>query len=380
MQNSKKPKPSPSLNFSGITSRLIITTLILLKGNLSYADDTEIFINRAKSDVNPNVFFVLDNSTSMNWCLNTDSVPHKKTGCPRTKNFETRLSILKTTLDRLLVEMKDVNIGIMSMHKREEIALPISDIEIVRETARKKVKNLVTDHYTPTAETLFYAARYLTAIPKKHDAIPALTSQQPSPIKQACQSTHMVFLTDGEPLNKKDPTAAIKTFLDKKTCSQNPHLSGTKCIYDLVQWLNETDQAPDPLKDQQSVTTHTIGFALDSLADKHKAKKLTGFLKELAEKGGGESYTADNATELTRALESIMQHAVDIESASFVTPSAAPSHSVQSTDQLYYALFKPSTHNRWNGNLKRYELALNKNAAQQPTANSQQPTANSQLF
>jgi len=48
----------PSKLFTA-SARVTLTLVLLLQGALSFADDTEIFLSRGKSDVKPNVFFIL---------------------------------------------------------------------------------------------------------------------------------------------------------------------------------------------------------------------------------------------------------------------------------------------------------------------------------
>jgi len=60
---------------------------LLLQGSISWADDTEMYFGQIPADVKPNVFFILDDSGSMGWCLNKQNA----SGCPN----NTQMHVLK---------------------------------------------------------------------------------------------------------------------------------------------------------------------------------------------------------------------------------------------------------------------------------------------
>jgi len=352
----------PITRFSRITAVLFL----LLQSGLSSADDTEIFLSHGKSDVNPNVILLLDDSYSMQWCPDKDFYLPEWT-CPNGNTRISRMKILKSTLDTVLRDMQDINLGLMTLNKRG--SLEVAPIGEVREKARNIVKGLQTDGLTPVATRLYDAARYISGFPTNHrgsytghSAFPAIDNHKaPSPIKHACQPTHLVLVTDGDAYGGNAPEL-IKTLTGKKSCRwpSEPFPGAKECVAELVEWLHTEDQHPEH-EGAQTVTTHTIGFALGALpesgvADPNKSKGVKAFLKEVAELGGGSYHTAENADELYQAFKEILQKSSDIESACFVNPAAAVGNSLRNTDQLYYALFKPTISDRWAGNLKRYRL------------------------
>jgi len=345
---------------------------LLLQSALSFADDTEIFLSRGKADVKPNVFFILDNSVSMKWCLDKDDwTPYPWALCPN-GTTTTRRQVFQEVMDQLLVEMKDVNLGMMDMPHVGQVRIPIDDIEKVREKARKAVKDMTFPYATPITYSLYQAARYINGYPRYradrhngdvgHWSYPAFVDEKPeSPIKDACQPTHLVLVTDGDAMGgdyydaigyliNKPLNIPIAQYCNLEDKANNEY--NKLCASELVQWMHTEDQTPK-FEGTQTVTTHTIGFALQdhpkSTPDKiKKAALIKKFLKELATVGGGNAYTASDADKLTDAFNDILQQAAQVDNATFVNPSAAPT--------VYYALFQPGGSDRWPGNLKRYRF------------------------
>ena len=206
---------------------------------------------------------------------------------------------------------------------------------------------------TPLVNLLYQGASYYSALSGKHQG-------PESPIESSCQPNYMVLMTDGQA--NHDSTSIAKTVINNAqnligiTCPQrdsadrNFGANGETCGVEIAKWLNTTDQSSN-LDGKNLVTVHTVGFALQTDAS---AKQ---FLSDIATAGGGKSYTADNANELANAFDSIIQEALATDT-SFVN-SSAPVNSfnrADNLDQLYYALFRPSKTDRWEGNLKRYRL------------------------
>jgi len=351
-------------NVSKILVRLrkIALTLIslglLLQGGLSFADDTEIFFGKASSDIKPNIFFVLDDSGSMKG---------------------ERLTTLKNTMKSLLNDMKNVNVGLMSMHFNggvecgnksstwgcvrrldnnkyyesgpPSVSVPVKPINTqVREDLKKVVENLSAGNNTPTSMSLYDAARYLTALQGKHNASAISPNDSKSPINQDCQPTHLVLLTDGE-ANMEVDVAAIEK-LTGKTCAARKN-SAERCASELADWLYTTNQSN---LEKTFIKTHTIGFNLGS-----GGTEVEAYLDEIARKGRGVYRLANGADELKKAFDDILLEAADVKNTSFVNPSVAGGdfRAFGNKNQAYYSLFEPSTRVHWLGNLKRYGLRDN---------------------
>jgi len=347
-----------------------LAVFMLLQGSLGWADDTEIYLSKADTSgkIKPNILFVLDDSVSMNWSLKSQSRCESERDnppCPKT-----RLEVLKETMTSLLEKMKNVNVGLMTLRadSKDSTVAPILspiqdiDIELNRKNIQDAITNLTADSYTPIAGTLYDAARYLNTDQPDYTFTDnkGNTHSYKSPLSE-CQPNHMVLLTDGLANKSSGRIRSNIISLAKLTgtpaCKERGNSeddNGETCAVELVQWMHNSDQSSKH-DGVQTVTAHTIGFALE--ADKQNKEGIKKFLKDLASAGGGEAKTADDANQLNEAFKAILQ-AAQVKNATFVNPSAASSNAdgTKHREEIYYPLFLPKSQDRWPGNLKRYNL------------------------
>ncbi|MGQ7844113.1 PilC/PilY family type IV pilus protein [Granulosicoccus sp. 3-233] len=169
-----------------------------------------------------------------------------------------------------------------------------------------------------------------------------------SPMESQCQTNHIVLLSDGVATSN---TAAERirnlTGLDCDASTDQTE----ECGRELVQWLHDSDLS-DSLSGMQNVTTHTIAFNL--------AEQDRGYLADLAAAGGGGAYSADSASSLLTAFQSIFLN-VSKTDTSFVAPSVtlAQQNRLKNREDLYFAMFKPESTARWDGNIKKFLLQGN---------------------
>ena len=193
-----------------------------------------------------------------------------------------------------------------------------------------------------------------------------------SPIKTdlECASNHQVLLTDGQAGG--NDSGRIKQMIGKSACHADnstfklkehaKHVYTRKsyygsrqtaesCVPDLVQFMATVDQNQS-IAGKQNVTTHTVAFALKSAGP-------VQFLKDVANLGGGGFYSADTAGDLQDVFQVILS---DVRSApsSFAAPALAIDafNKLTSRSDVYYGMFTPELTQRWNGNIKKYELCL----------------------
>jgi type IV pilus assembly protein PilY1 len=122
----------------------------------------------------------------------------------------------------------------------------------------------------------------------------------------------------------------------------------------------------------QNVTIHTVGGfvggdALDKLKNIAKFGSPFNDVKLAAIDPNNPSaprllipstyYPADNSEELAKQLKILFTSITD-EGSTFTAPAVSVNafNSLELSDELYYALFKPSKKSDWLGNLKRYQL------------------------
>ncbi|PHS19157.1 MAG: hypothetical protein COA86_05700 [Kangiella sp.] len=165
-----------------------------------------------------------------------------------------------------------------------------------------------------------------------------------SPIEDSCQTSHIVFLTDGYPTSHHSATNDIYNEWSGNTCSSSSY--GTDCAVKIAGYLHDNDQN-SILTGIQTVTTHTIGFDIDFQ-----------LLEDMAEAGGGTYYTTDTKDGLVDAIESIVADIASVNT-SFVSSGVSVNQYNRLThnDELYFSLFAPASGNVWPGNIKRYKLS-----------------------
>lgn len=173
-----------------------------------------------------------------------------------------------------------------------------------------------------------------------------------SPITNECQSNHLLLVTDGAS-NQDNPAITLSKALVGNNCPAYDN-SG-QCAVEIADYLYETDLRPD-IDGVQNVTTHTVGFNLESdwLRDIATGTRVV----DGTEVPG--YYVAESKDELTAAITTIF-NSINTENTTFVAPGATVDRFSRIThrNDLYLSLFNPSESAAWEGNLKRYDLKGN---------------------
>jgi len=264
------------------------------------------------------------------------------------------IRLRQTTTSDMLVKAYENSPG-ESIKLRMKIAS--GGVEEKGYTVRNHLNALVGAMYadggTPIVPTYLEAARYLRGE----------QTGLPSPRTSSCQPTHIVMLTDGQANGTSTADRnSIATLAG--SCSVALRAGGIadtgstitdeRCARKLAEFMAQTDQSP--LNGIDVINTHTIGFAMNALLPNTGP---ANFMGDIAQNGQGGFYLPNNASELSKAFNDILQSVQDVDT-TFVSASA-PVNSFErqnNKDELYFSLFKPSETNRWPGNLKRYRFAI----------------------
>lgn len=327
--------------FSRVVTMVCSAAYFSMVGVAALADDTEIFFTDREGTVTPNIMLILDSSGSMG----TDDV-----------DGETRLSVMKKATKDLVSTLTDVNIGLMVFGGNEGayFKAPVAAIEDQKDAISTKVDALVADGNTPLSESLFQAMRYYqgeSVFIRSTDEGGATVDDVAangsftSPIEYSCQPNYAVVLTDGEPTSDTNHQTTIEDVVG--SCTGN-------CLDEISKYMFTADMIPsakdpsDKFPGQQKVSTYTVGFKTDQT-----------LLSQTASNGGGQYLLADNASELTSALKQVLDD-VRAKSTTYVAPGVAVNtfDRLNHLNMLYYALFQSAKGAVWNGNLKRYKLAI----------------------
>jgi type IV pilus assembly protein PilY1 len=351
-------------------------------------DDAELYQGASYefgSDFYANVLFIIDTSGSMETVVDEDGDGTIESG------ERTRMQIVKDVTTSFLNELQYVNVGLMRFDSGYSVGgafnldnfregggmviHAIEDIGTARSKIIGKVNALTASGTTQLSETMFEAASYLMGWPVyfgndtyagdyTQDARPeAYTPSVPesrdgdtyvSPVGQ-CQTTHLVYLTDGQPQFDSEITDVVPTWPGfEGVCTDNPDWAWSgfnvdgdgDCLDDIAAYLFQNDLYGDETDGFQNVITHTIGFFQDN-----------DLLADTAARGGGTYYLADDADSLLSTLEAIF---VDVNETgtTFTSPGVSVNAFDRTThlDQLYYSVFQATGTARWVGNLKRYRL------------------------
>lgn len=286
------------------------------------------------------------------------------------RNDYIRIEVLNRVFKNTINDLNTGNIGVMrfSHGSGGQGGMVIHAMDHISSTKSALVA-LADDHFTvnavdgatPLAETMWEAYNYYsgsrvdtgddsepdTSVPASRD--PSDSDFYKTPIQKACQKNFIVYLSDGEADADELRDDEIRN-LTGSTCSYGSDESGDNCLDDLAAWMSQNDITPDigagTEQEIQTVTTHTIGFGID-----------TQLLRDTATGSGGRYFSASSASDLNSAFEDILRE-VTADSGSFTPPAVSVNafSRLMHRDDLYFTLFKPSVNSHWDGNLKKYRL------------------------
>lgn len=287
------------------------------------ADDTEVFFGQDSSQAN--VLFVVDVSGSMG----------ARDGGPTS-----RLDRVKAAMTELVSTTSDINVGLLSytsvgnfLHQQ------IRPVTENRAEMLASITSLTPGGGTPTVGALLEGARYF-----RGENLVSMGRSYTSPMQSACQSNHIVLLTDGSPTTNAAADVESLIYSSGGSCNTASPVAGT-CGAELASWLSTTDHSAS-VGEVNGINTHTIGFNFSS-----------AWLPGVSAAGGGQHFLADSAQALLSAFDSILEVASDSNN-SFVAPAITVDQITRLShrDDLYLALFQPNNTVRWSGNLKRYRF------------------------
>ncbi len=267
---------------------------------------------------------------------------------------KTRLDVVKEVATELLAKTSGINVGlsIFDFDEGGPVRYALTPVDQARAELTAIIQGLAPTTWTPLAETLYEVGQYYAGRSVDYGlySSPSSTAASRSgntyisPIVNECQKNYVVLLTDGE------------ATLDDGANSRVPNLPGFfgatglsacagNCLEEMAEYMFKGDLRSDMANDQQA-STYTIGFQIDG-----------GFLADTASRGGGQYYNANDADELTKAFDNIIDDILTRD-VSFSPPTIALNNfnRLNHRSDLYFNLFRPVNHPHWEGNLKHYRL------------------------
>jgi type IV pilus assembly protein PilY1 len=334
------------------------------------AEDSEIYVSAGTNkDAQPNVLFVVDTSGSMT----------RQVG-------NTGLSRIETVRDvalELANSLRNVNLGLMRYNVDPDggrVLQPVADIE--NPTHRAAIINTLSAlsdscepgqpeeecalvaGFTPLSETYYEAALYYTGAKVDYGKDSVESSRvdgdqtsYKSPMSHQCQKNYIVYLTDGLPTSDvgANEPERIPRLVPTASCSTNENSDAAQgeCSDELAAYLSDPEgDLSDSIEGNQNVLTYMIGFGPE-------VQPVPSFNLDTVARAGGtdRAYTATDRASLTTTLQSIFRE-LQTDRGTFVTPSISVDafNRAQTSNDLFFSLFKASDRMHWSGNLKKYLL------------------------
>lgn len=148
---------------------------------------------------------------------------------------------------------------------------------------------------------------------------------------------------------------AVNGVVDPSFVTPNGERTGWACMFSSARWGTELTYN----QRRALVTTSTVLFENNDVSP-----GVFKNLQMLANEGEGSAYMASDAAALVEAIKKAAEELLT-RSGTITAPGVAVNqlNRLNNLDQLYYALFEPTTGIRWNGNVKRYRLNLTENGS-----------------
>ncbi|TMP79322.1 pilin biogenesis protein [Pseudoalteromonas phenolica] len=354
--------------FFGLVSLLLAST--------AKSEDIELFVkHNVNIEEKPRVMIVFDTSGSMAFSseygtsCGYDYYRRRWILCP-----DNRLGVAKDTITDLIEDKANENVdfGLMRFNSDNEGGYVLSGIGSSKSDIKNKINTLEANGGTPLSETLWEAYLYLTGEKKVYadnqsigrDQNIELGDQYISPFtpkagEQRCNSAvNVILMTDGDPSVDTSSNSDISK-LYKNTFKQDTPVIENSYMPALAAAMHgrggkdpvEVDLYPNTSDLKDTAYVYTIGFGEGMSGAGEKILRKTAAL------GGGDYYQADTAEKLKDDFNKILV-AINQRSSSFVSPSVSMNSSdqTQSGNSLYYTMFYPEKHTRWQGNLKKLQV------------------------
>jgi type IV pilus assembly protein PilY1 len=228
---------------------------------------------------------------------------------------ETRLAIAKQVINNLVNNVDGVRFGVMRFNSGGNYGQMVASIGSSKSTITSAVNSITADGSTPLGEQMDDAGRYY-----KGQTLRNGTSFT-SPIQYSCQPNFIIVISDGESNGSVNPVteAANRYGEDHSTTFANT----------------------------QNVIVHTVGFTFSSTT-----------LQNMAAKGGGVYYTANDSSELEQRLQDAISQILAA-TFSFATP-VIPTTGTSGATKAYLASFQSNPSRPfWRGFLKAYNRDAN---------------------
>ncbi|RCU45752.1 rRNA (guanine-N1)-methyltransferase [Corallincola holothuriorum] len=309
------------------------------------------------------------------------------------KENRTKLAIAKESINDVISSTLIADFGLTIFNRNYSTpqggrivkGIPENMTEAQRSTLTDTIEDLDANTNTPLCETMYEVKRYFGGEKVVYSDVPSNQKKQPyadtsiwnggnytAPFGNCDGSVSVILVTDGLPTEDNHANSLVTNLPYAK--STDPRFSAVERSYlpVLTGWMN-TQDINTAASGKQTASVYTVGFG-DVFEDADS--KGVKILSAAAENGGGDYYTAQDAIQLTAALQDAIMKILQV-NASLTSPAVATNSfdRTEVLDVLYYSIFKPSQSARWLGNLKK--LKLNADGTQVIDANEELALSNS---
>ncbi len=159
-------------------------------------------------------------------------------------------------------------------------------------------------------------------------------------------------------------------------------IQGGFCVNELVTWAathdlksggewdwdsGDVSQSPET-KRIQKVIFYTLNIAPNDTW--FEADENTMFLTYIAQRSGGQYFTATNADELADAFQQILDEATKTVAYAYTAPTIPfnPDNAAISGEEIYVPIFEPNPHPLWYGNLKKFTISFESTDSDDPNS------------
>ncbi len=289
---------------------------------------------------------------------------------------QARLTIAKNTITNLIESAPGVDFGLQIFNHNHQgenvrdggrVVFGIQDMDLA---ARQQLVDIIQDDVdgetnTPLCETLYEARRYFGGLsvdfgdndsnrggyvgntPPRDTAIEDNGSYI-TPYTECASDVHIIMITDGVPTMDHAVDGYVAGLSVES--AEEIVVVGGNYLPALAGWMHKYDINAN-LDGKQTATLYTVGFSSG-------AQAAAPLLTEAADLGGGRYYNAEDPSTLLSHLQSALIEILEVDG-SFTSPSVASNifDRTETLNAVYYAMFLPDRGPRWQGNLKKLEVA-----------------------
>lgn len=317
----------------------------------------------------------------------------------RTARLGTRLEVMQQAATTLLNSVSNVNVGLMRYSVNTAgtasdprgngggmVIGPVAPIATNRSDLISAINAFVPNGNTPLSETLYEAHQYFSGGSvyfgdtsqaclvgnssgctgsvvnvrsvgaSRVGGVIAANTTYSSPATESCQNNYIVYLTDGEPTSDSKANTLIRGLPDFATLVPSGCAASGQgaCLGALTEYMFDKDLRGS-LAGNQNVTTFYIGFG-DAFGG-GTSNAAFQYLEAAAARGGGDAYQAGDLSELTRVFNDIFNQ-ITRTNATMTAPTVAVNafNRTRTLDDLYIAVFQPTSERHWPGNVKKYQV------------------------